>query len=358
MLTVNQLTLTHRKDLTVLVDSLSFTLNDGERLALIGEEGNGKSTLLRVLAGDPSVESYIEVSGSFSCRDSAAYLPQELSESERALSAYDFFCMPPVFFDQSPRELGELAARLSLPADVFYSDQLMQTFSGGERVKLQLARLLMSNPTTLLLDEPTNDLDSDSVLWLENFLLSCKLTVLFVSHDEALLSRTATSILLLERLRRRQVPRATLYRMGYDQFYAERGAAFEKQTRIARKEREDFDAKMERYDAIRRKVERDQNAISRQDPHGSRLLKKKMHTVQAMGRRFEREQENMTAMPEQEDAIFAKLDCAPLPADKTVLDLSCAELSVGGRTLCRDIRLTVRAREKLCICGHNGVYNF
>lgn len=57
----------------------------------------------------------------------------------------------------------------------------------------------MSNPTTLLLDEPTNDLDSDSVLWLENFLLSCKLTVLFVSHDEALLSRTATSILLLER---------------------------------------------------------------------------------------------------------------------------------------------------------------
>lgn len=50
-----------------------------------------------------------------------------------------------------------------------------------------------------------------------------------------------------------------------------------------------------------------------------------------MGRRFEREQENMTAMPEQEEAIFAKLDCAPLPADKTVLDLPCAELSVGGR---------------------------
>ena len=75
MLTVNQLTLTHRKDLTVLVDSLSFTLNDGERLALIGEEGNGKSTLLRVLAGDPSVESYIEVSGSFSCRESGRSAP-------------------------------------------------------------------------------------------------------------------------------------------------------------------------------------------------------------------------------------------------------------------------------------------
>ena len=235
MLTIANLTLTHRKDLTVLVDSLSFTLNDGERLALIGEEGNGKSTLLRVLAGDPSVESYIEVSGSFSCRDSAAYLPQELPESERALSAYDFFCMSPVFFDQSPRELGELAARLSLPADVFYSDQLMQTFSGGERVKLQLARLLMASPDVLLLDEPTNDLDGGSVRWLEDFLLTCKLTVLFVSHDEALLSRVATGVLLLERLRRRQVPRATLYHMGYDRFYEERIAAFDKQTQIAAK---------------------------------------------------------------------------------------------------------------------------
>lgn len=355
MLTVHDLTLIHRKDLTTLVNSLSFTLNDGERLALIGEEGNGKSTLLRVLAGDPSVESYVEVSGSFSCRDSAAYLPQELPEAERTLSAYDFFCASPAFFDQSPRELGELAAKLNLPADVFYSDQLMKTFSGGERVKLQLARLLLGKPTTLLLDEPTNDLDGDSVLWLEDFLLSCKLTVLFVSHDETLLSRVATSVLLLERLRRRQVPRATLYAMGYDRFYKERGAAFEKQTRIARKEREEFKAKTERYETIRSKVERDQNAISRRDPHGGFLLKKKMHAVQAMGRRFEREQENLTAIPEQEEAIFAKLSCTPLPADKTVLDLACPELTAGGRTLCRNIRLTVRANEKLCICGHNGV---
>ena len=67
MFTITNLTLTHRKDLTVLVDSLSLAVSDGERLALIGEEGNGKSTLLRVLAGDPSVSDYIEVSGSFSC---------------------------------------------------------------------------------------------------------------------------------------------------------------------------------------------------------------------------------------------------------------------------------------------------
>ena len=355
MFTISNLTLTHRKDLTVLVDSLSLAVSDGERLALIGEEGNGKSTLLRVLAGDPSVSDYIEVSGSFSCRGRAGYLPQELPKDEREKSAYDFFCASPAFFDQSPKDLGQLAAQLALPADAFYSPQRMADFSGGERVKLQLARLLMAAPEALLLDEPTNDLDGDSVRWLEDFLLTCKLTVLFVSHDEALLSRAATSVLLLERLRRRQVPRATLYAMGYERFYEERGAAFDKQTRIARKEREDFQAKMERYETIRRKVERGQQNISRQDPHGSFLLKKKMHTIQAMGRRFERERDDMTAMPEQEEAIFAKLDCAPLPADKTVLDLACPALTIDGRTLCRDIRLTVRAKDKLCICGKNGV---
>ena len=263
MFTITNLTLTHRKDLTVLVDSLSLAVSDGERLALIGEEGNGKSTLLRVLAGDPSVSDYIEVSGSFSCRGRAGYLPQELPKDEREKSAYDFFCASPAFFDQSPKDLGQLAAQLALPADAFYSPQRMADFSGGERVKLQLARLLMAAPEALLLDEPTNDLDGDSVRWLEDFLLTCKLTVLFVSHDEALLSRVATSILLLERLRRRQVPRATLYAMGYDRFYEERGAAFDKQTQIARKEREDFQAKMARYETIRRKVEHDQNAVSR-----------------------------------------------------------------------------------------------
>ena len=355
MLTIHNLTLTHRKDLTLLVDSLSLTVNDGERLALIGEEGNGKSTLLRVLAGDSSVNNFIEISGSFSCRGRAGYLPQELPKDECEKGAYDFFCASPVFFDQPPKALGQLAARLALSADVFYSPQRMADFSGGERVKLQLARLLMASPDVLLLDEPTNDLDGDSVRWLEDFLLTCKLTVLFVSHDEALLSRVATSILLLERLRRRQIPRATLYAMDYNRFYEERGAAFDKQTQIARKEREDFQAKMARYETIRRKVEHDQNAVSRSDPHGGRLLKKKMHAVQTMGRRFEREQDSLTALPEQEEAIFAKLTCAPLPANKTVLDLSCPELNVGDRTLCRDIRLTVRAKEKLCICGQNGV---
>ena len=354
MLKIENLSLYHRKDLTPIVTDLTFTLRDGERLALIGEEGNGKSTLLRCVAGDETVQDYVEVTGRVTTDRRPGYLPQELPARERTLTAYEFFCESDAFFDQTPRELGELSAALSLPADVFYSEQRMESFSGGERVKLQLARCLFSHPDLLLLDEPSNDLDGDTVLWLEDFLVNCGLNVLFVSHDETLLSRAATGVLLLERLRHRQLPRATLMRMGYDDFVRTRADAFAHQEQVARKEREEYREKMRKYEQIRARVEHEQNAISRQNPAGGRLLKKKMHAVMATGRRFEREKENMTAMPEAEEAIFAKLSCAPLPPTKTVLDLELPQLTIDGRVLARDLRLIVRGREKVAIVGRNG----
>ena len=72
MLTIDKLSILRREQLRDMMKDFSLQLGPGDKAVLIGEEGNGKSTLLRVLAGDPSVESYIEVSGSFSCRDSAA----------------------------------------------------------------------------------------------------------------------------------------------------------------------------------------------------------------------------------------------------------------------------------------------
>lgn len=355
MLTIENLTITHLKDLSVLIENLSFSLRDGERMALIGEEGNGKSTLLRAIAGDKRIGRYAAVTGRITLTSHAAYLPQELPEEARGLSAYAFFCESPSFFDQTPRELGALSAQLALPADVFYSEQAMASFSGGERVKLQLARALMDAPQILLLDEPTNDLDADTVRWLEHFLLTCGLSVLFVSHDEALLENVATSVLLLERLRRRQTPRASIVRTGYRAFVESRGAQFAHQEQVARKEREEYAEKMRRFDRIRASVEHEQNSISRRDPGGGRLLKKKMHAVLSMGRRFEREAQQMTPMPEQEEAIFARLSCEPLPPGKEVLSLSLDRLCAGDRVLCRNVRLRVRAGEKLCITGQNGV---
>ena len=354
MLTIQNLTLTHKKDLTTLAENVTFTVMPGERLALIGEEGNGKSTLLRAILGDEAIDAYIEVSGRMTNTYRTGYLPQELPAEQRKLSAYEYFCGNECFYDQTPRALGELASRLGLAADIFYSEQEMSAFSGGERVKLQIARLMMSEPQLLLLDEPTNDLDGDTIRFLTDFLNTCGLAVLFVSHDEMLLRRCATGVILLERLRRRQVPRVSVHRQDYDAFVRSRADLFAHQEQVARKEREELDKKMQRYNQIRQRVEHEQSAVSRRDPHGARMLKKKMHAVTSMGKRFEREAQYMTAMQESEDAIFAKLACQPLTPTKVVLDLTLERLTVGERVLCRDIRLCVRAAEKVCIAGRNG----
>ena len=112
---------------------------------------------------------------------------------------------------------------------------------------------------------------------------------------------------------------------------------------------------MERFRRIQQGVEHDQNAVSRQDPHSGRLLKKKMHAVQSLGRRFEREAAEMTALPEVEEAVFLRFspDIA-LPAGKTVLDLRLDELTAGDRVLARDLRLHVSGGEKVGILGRNG----
>ena len=355
MLTIQNLTLIHKKDLTTLAENVTFSVAPGERLALIGEEGNGKSTLLRAILGDSSIDSYVDVSGRIVNTFRTGFLAQELPQAYYGMSAYEFFAQDDHFYDQTPSMLGELASRLGMPCDVFYSEQTMGTFSGGERVKLQIARLMLGEPELLLLDEPTNDLDGDTIVWLTDFLNTCGRAVLFVSHDETLLSKAATGVILLERLRRRQVPRVSVQRQRYEEFVKSREDLFAHQEQVARKEREEMDKKMQRYNQIRQRVEHEQNAVSRQDPFTAKLLKKKMHTVMAMGKRFEREAQDMTAMPESEEAIFAKLDCQPLPPSKVVLDLSLDELRIQERILSKDIHICVRAVDKICITGRNGV---
>ena len=134
-------------------------------------------------------------------------------------------------------------------------------------------------------------------------------------------------------------------------------AGFAHQEQVAQKERAEFDAKMERFRQIRNKVDHQQATISRQDPHGGQLLKKKMHAVQSLGRRFEREREDMTQLPEWEEAILTAFDGgkASLPAGKTVLRLDLPELKAGERVLSRNVRLWVTGPEKIGIVGANGV---
>lgn len=355
MLTIDRLSITHRRDLREILSGFSLLLGPGERAVLIGEEGNGKSTLLRLIHDPASVEDYAEWSGKVSTGGRTGYLPQELDPTQLSRPARELFEASAGFMSLTPKERAALAKELGLPLSCFTAQRPLREFSGGERIKMQLACIAAEQPELYLLDEPSNDLDLDSLEWLEGFILSRREPVLFVSHDETLIERTANVIIHLELLRRKTLPRATVARLPYRDYVEARYRSLARQEQAARKEREEFEAKLARYREIRQKVESAQRGISRQDPHGGRLLKKKMHTVQSMGRRFEKEREALTAMPETEEAIFLSFPSeAAVPNGKRILELALPVLEVDGRVLARDIELRVTGPERICIVGGNG----
>ncbi len=356
MLQIRNLSMNHTKDSHILSENLSFVLNEGEKAAVIGEEGNGKSTLLKLIYDPELVEDYIEYSGEI-IRNGAVfgYLAQEISEKEKELSVAEFCRSSEGFSGLLPYEIYDIASQIGIDPEIFDSERKMSTLSGGEKVKVRMAVVLAKRPDILLLDEPSNDIDIETLEWLENFINYCGLSVLFISHDETLLERTADMIIHMEQLRRKTAARCTAARLSYRQYVEERILGFEKQEQIARNEKRDFDKKMERYRQIYQKVEYQQENISRADPAGGRLLKKKMHSVKSMGRRFEKEKENMTQMPESEDSIFLRFgENAAVPSGKRVLSFRIPELFAGEKRLCGEIAFEVSGGEKICIIGKNG----
>lgn len=355
MLQIKSLSIYHKKDLRALLKDFSFVLREGEKVALIGEEGNGKSTLLKLIYNPVLIEDYAEYSGEIVTGNTVfGYLPQELPEAEKALSVAKFLT-DKGFFDLPYGDGAKLCSNFGISYESCWGEQQMSTLSGGEKVKFSLLAALSKQPDVLLLDEPSNDLDIETLEWLERFINECDIAILYISHDETLLENTATAIIHMEQLRKKTVPRAAVLRLSYSEYVHRRAELFEHQEQVAQSDHREFDEKMERFRRIRDKVEHEQNTISRGDPHGGAMLKKKMHTVLSMGRRFEKEKEQLTEFPEQEDAIFLRFgEGAALPPGKTVLKLELPVLKAGGRVLAENIQLEVHGGEHVCMTGQNG----
>ena len=357
MLQVRKLHIAMKKDLRELVRDFTFALNPGDKAAIIGEEGNGKSTLLKLIYDENLAEGYVEWSGTIQ-KDGMilGYLSQELPEEDRDKTAYEFCCGEEAFLDSSPKEVADAAAKLRFPADLFYSDRKMGTFSGGEKVKLRMALLTLRRPDCYLLDEPSNDLDIETLEWLESFIRECPQPVLYISHDEMLLENTANVIIHLEQLRRKTLPRYTVARMGYRRYVEERLSKFAHQEQVAKKEREEERKRQEKLRKIEQKVQHQLDNIAYSDrDHVGKMLKKKMKSVKSMEHRFDREREDMTEFPDSEEAILVGFgpDTA-VPGGKTVVDFTLPRLEAGGELLARNIRLYVRGAEHVCIIGNNG----
>ena len=333
-----------------LVDHFTFTLERGDKAVIIGEEGNGKSTLLKFLYDRRLVEPYCECAGTVIPRGRLAYLPQMMDEALYEMTIADYFEGADYY-----RHI-DLLSHFDFTVETLFSRQTLGTLSGGEKVKIQICRLLMDDPDILLLDEPTNDLDIDTLEWLEGFLSDTRLPVLYISHDETLIENTANVIIHMEQLIRKTKCRITVSRAGYRDYLARRQRQFAHQDQVAKKQRDDYAEQMRRWRQIRDRVEHEQRTISRANPSGGRLLKKKMHSVLATERRLEREKEQFLDFSEQEDAIITRFDCdVSLPSGKVVLDFALDRLCVEDRILARDISLLVTGPAIIGITGKNGV---
>lgn len=211
-----------------LFEGINLQIDRGERLCLIGRNGSGKSTLLKLLHGDITAEEgAIETGQGLKI----AMMAQEVSSATRG-SVYDVVASGLEktgallsAFHQVSQSLDEHSSaddlqrlediqhefealngwelnqqvitscsRLGLDEDASY-----ENLSGGQKRRVLLARALMVQPDILLLDEPTNHLDVPSIEWLENFLLSCKTTLIFITHDRTFLTHLATRIIELDR---------------------------------------------------------------------------------------------------------------------------------------------------------------
>ncbi len=255
MLQIKNLSITMEINNHTILKDFTFHLSPTHRAAIIGEEGNGKSTLLKLIHDPELVSSYASYSGTIQ-KDGmkTGYLPQELSPEDAEKDVYTYLSEESGFWEHTPAQLHEIAQAVSLDAELFYSERIMRTFSGGERVKLEMTKVMLSRPDLYLLDEPTNDIDLKTIRWLQDFLLKLERPVMFISHDETLLENTANCIIHIERLRKKQVPRSTVYSGSYLDYVSSRAAAFSHQAQMARSEKEAYDEKMDKWRQIYERV--------------------------------------------------------------------------------------------------------
>lgn len=340
------------KDLSIsindryLVKHLSLTLNKKDKLAIIGEEGNGKSTLLKAILG---ICEYARIEGSINYKNNKiGYLEQSLIYSGKV---FDFIFDSEEDYYSKTGDLYKYLDVFNLKESVL--DKRINSLSGGEKVKIGLLKLLLNKCDILLLDEPTNDLDIKTLEWLETFINSAEIPIIYVSHDETLLSNTASSILHLEQINDKTECRHTLLKIDYDTYVNNRIRKLEKQTQIAKSEKREYRARQEKLQRIMQKVEYQQNNISRSDPHGAQVLKKKMHSLKSQEKKLKNT--ILTDIPDVEEGINFFFEDVKIPNNKVIIELHIPTLAVNNIVLAKNIKLDIRGNEHICIIGQNGV---
>ncbi|MDO7431679.1 ATP-binding cassette domain-containing protein [Acinetobacter baumannii] len=338
-----------------LLDGANFNLERGERVCLIGRNGEGKSTLLKLIkgsllpdSGEVSVQNGLTVSMlaqdvPMSSGKVADIVAEGAGEAAAVLKAYHEASDACVLGDMEACDrMGSLQHKLD-QLDGWALENKVNTIlgkmeldpnadladlSGGRKRRVLLARALLTQPDVLLLDEPTNHLDVESIEWLEKFLLDQNnLTLLFISHDRSFVDRLATRIVELDRGILRS------YEGNYSRYLdlkAQQLEAEEKQNAL-------FEKKLAEEEAWIR-----QGIKARRTRNEGRVRALKALREESKARRFQQGKVNMGVQEAQRSG-------------KLVFDIEHLSVSYDGQTLIRDFSAIVMRGDRIGLVGDNGV---
>ncbi|MET8628421.1 ABC-F family ATP-binding cassette domain-containing protein [Kitasatospora sp. NPDC004669] len=361
MISANALEL--RAGARILIESANFKVAAGDRIGLVGRNGAGKTTLTKVLAGEG-----LPAAGTVTRSGEVGYLPQDprtgdldVLAKDRILSARGLDTVLKKMRENEDRmangkgatrdnamkkyarletefltkggyaaeaEAATIAAALGLPDRIL--GQPLHTLSGGQRRRVELARILFSDSDVLLLDEPTNHLDADSIVWLRDFLKTYKGGFIVISHDVDLVETVVNKVFYLDANR----SCIDVYNMGWKQYQQQREDDEKRRKREranAEKKAATLNAQADKMRAKATKTVAAQNMARRADKLLSGLEQVRMNDKVAKLR-----------FPE------------PAPCGKTPLTASGLSKSYGSLEIFTDVDLAIDRGSRVVVLGFNG----
>jgi ATP-binding cassette subfamily F protein uup len=320
LLQLRQITLKYSS--APLLDQVDFQVEAGERICLLGRNGAGKTSLMRIITGEETPnEGELIIPNEAVVTRLIQEIPDDITGTVMEVLHSGLRADRHEEEWQTDVRLEDLAAEMHLPTDhEFFA------LSGGLKRRVLLARALAGQPDILLLDEPTNHLDLDSILWLENFLLESKITLFFVTHDRAFLRKLATRIVELDR------GQLTSWACDYDTYLIRKAANLEAEE----KQWAAFDKKLAQEEAWLR-----QGVKARRTRNEGRV--RALQTMRS--ERSERRQREGTARIE--------IQAGSMSGQK-VIEAKEISFDYGGAPIVRDFTTTVWRGDKIGIIGPNG----
>ena len=343
-----------------ILDNISFSINKNDKVAIVGDNGEGKTTLLKIITKELEADSgtvYYDVNGGI------GYLSQQvivnientlLEEMELSFTKLkkiekDMEALVNKMNNDSSKELVDEYSKLhdlyenlggyeykyqiqqmlyKFGFDESYYNRKLSTFSGGERTRACFVKLLLNKPSLLLLDEPTNHLDLVMIEWLEKYLKSYSGTVLLVSHDQTFIDNIVNKIIELEN------HKATMYSGNYSFYVEQKQLHYEQQLKAFNVQEKEI----KRYEMLIRKF-------------------KPKPTKTAFAQSLEKKLAKMDKIEKPNNnkkTIHAKFE-SNLEAYKVKMHI-CENLTFGydNKPLMEPLNLTIRNTDKICIMGQNG----